>query len=229
MEARRSSWWWSSRNERQRPTSEFMPVSLLTPIAGSLHVTEGQAGKAIAVSGLFAVFTSLVISSATRGIDRRHVLLALTLAMIASGLMVAFAPNAEIFMLGRALIGVVIGGFWSMSATTVMRLVPEDQIARALGFFNGGNALATTIAAPVGSFLGQYIGWRGTFFCVVPLASLTLAWQFVTLRSMPSARGPRAGTASSGSFAGGRSNLECSPSRSSSWANLPCSPTCARF
>jgi predicted MFS family arabinose efflux permease len=174
--------------------SEFMPVSLLTPIASGLHITEGQAGQAIAVSGLFAVLTSLVISPATRGIDRRQVLLALTSVMIASGLIVAFAPNAEIFMLGRALIGVVIGGFWSMSAATVMRLVPEDQVARALGFLNGGNALATTIAAPVGSFLGQYVGWRGAFFCVVPLAALTLAWQFLTLPSMPSARGPRAGS-----------------------------------
>jgi predicted MFS family arabinose efflux permease len=145
-----------------------MPVSLLTPIASGLHMTEGQAGQAIAVSGLFAVLTSLAISSATRGIDRRIVLLTLTLLMMASGLMVAFAPNAMVFMAGRALIGVVIGGFWSMSAATVMRLVPEDQVARALGILNGGNALATTIAAPMGSFLGQYIGWRGAFFCVVP-------------------------------------------------------------
>jgi predicted MFS family arabinose efflux permease len=173
--------------------SEFMPVSLLTPIATSLHVTEGGAGQAIAVSGLFAVLTSLVVSSATRGVNRRNVLLALTLMMIASGLMVAFAPNATVFMVGRALIGVVIGGFWSMSAATVMRLVPEDQVARALGVLNGGNALATTIAAPVGSFLGQYVGWRGAFFCVVPLAALTLAWQFLTLPSMPSERGAGSG------------------------------------
>ncbi len=174
--------------------SEFMPVSLLTPIASGLDMTEGHAGQAIAVSGLFAVLTSLVISSVTRGIDRRIVLLTLTLLMMVSGLMVAFAPNALVFMAGRALIGVVIGGFWSMSAATVMRLVPEDQVARALGNLNGGNALATTIAAPVGSFLGQYIGWRGAFFCVVPLAALTLAWQFVTLPPMPSERGPRAGS-----------------------------------
>src|SRR4051812_35800010 len=158
--------------------SEFMPVSLLTPIAADLHVTEGHAGQAIAVSGLFALLTSLVISSATRGIDRRKVLLTLTVVMMASGLIVAFAPNAMVFMAGRALIGVVIGGFWSMSAAMVMRLVPKDQVAQALGVLNGGNALATTIAAPLGSFLGQYIGWRGAFFCVVPLAVLTLVWQF---------------------------------------------------
>src|SRR6059058_252738 len=62
--------------------SEFMPVSLLTPIAADLHVTEGQAGQAIAVSGVFAVLTSLGISPATHGIDRRGVLLALTLLML---------------------------------------------------------------------------------------------------------------------------------------------------
>src|SRR3954454_25196193 len=92
--------------------SEFMPVSLLTPIASGLHMTEGQAGQAIAVSGVFAVLTSLAISSATRGIDRRTVLLGLTSLMIVSGLMVALAPNGLVFMAGRAMIGAVIGGFW---------------------------------------------------------------------------------------------------------------------
>src|SRR4051794_38642226 len=173
--------------------SEFMPVSLLTPIAADLHMTEGHAGQAIAVSGIFAVLTSLVISSATRGIDRRTVLLSLTLLMMASGLMVAFAPNAAVFMAGRALVGIVIGGFWSMSAATVMRLVPEAQVPRALGMLNGGNALATTVAAPLGSFLGQYIGWRGAFFSLVPLAALTFAWLFATLPAMPSDNVPHGG------------------------------------
>jgi predicted MFS family arabinose efflux permease len=174
--------------------SEFMPISLLTPIASDLRVTEGGAGQAIAISGIFALLTSLGISPATRGIDRRTVLLGLTLLMMASGVMVAFAPNAGVFMAGRALVGIVIGGFWSMSAATVMRLVPEADVPRALGVLNGGNALATTVAAPLGSFLGQYIGWRGAFFCVVPLGAVTLAWLFASLPSMPSERGPRGGS-----------------------------------
>src|ERR1700709_1855628 len=149
--------------------SEFMPVSLLTPIASDLHVTEGQAGQAIAVSGAFAVLTSLFISSVAGGLDRKHLLLGLTGVMAASGTIVAAAPNYLIFMIGRALIGVVIGGFWSMSAATAMRLVPDHQVPRALAIFNGGNALATVVAAPLGSFLGSIIGWRGAFFCVVPI------------------------------------------------------------
>jgi predicted MFS family arabinose efflux permease len=169
--------------------SEFMPISLLTPIAADLGTTEGRAGQAIAVSGAFAVVTSLGIASATRGIDRRLVLLSLTVLMIVSGAMVALAPNAAVFMAGRAIVGVVIGGFWSMSAATIMRLVPERDVPGALGVLNGGNALATTVAAPLGSFLGQHVGWRSAFFALVPLAALTLGWLFVSLPSMPARRG----------------------------------------
>jgi predicted MFS family arabinose efflux permease len=113
-------------------------------------------------------------------------LLWLTGLTLVSGVIVAFAPNYPVFMAGRALVGITIGGFWSLSAATMIRLVPITDVPRALAVLNGGNALATTIAAPLGSFLGQYIGWRGAFFCVVPVAALTFVWQFLTLPRMPS-------------------------------------------
>lgn len=116
--------------------------------------------------------------------DRKLLLLLLTLVMAVSGTIVAVAPNYPLFMLGRALIGVVIGGFWSMSAAIAIRLVPEVQVPKALGIFNAGNALATVIAAPLGSFLGAIIGWRGAFFVVVPIALLVLTWQWISLPSM---------------------------------------------
>jgi predicted MFS family arabinose efflux permease len=168
--------------------SEFMPVSLLTPVAADLGMSEGQAGQAISVSGIFAVVTSLFVSAAVGRLDRRKVLLGFTLLMVGSGAIVAFAPNYAVLMLGRALLGVAIGGFWSMSTATVMRLVPPGEVPRALAILNGGNVLAATIAAPLGSFLGAYIGWRGAFFCVVPLAALTFMWLSLTLPPMPATR-----------------------------------------
>src|SRR5258707_5591092 len=165
--------------------SEFMPVSLLSPIAHDLGLTKGQAGQAIAVSGIFAVLTSLLITVIIGRLDRRIVLIALTSLMAFSGTMVSFAPNYEILMVGRALIGVAIGGFWSMSAATIMRLVPEQSVPRGLAIIYGGNALASAIAAPLGSFMGGLVGWRGAFFCVVPLAVVTLVWQCLTLPRLP--------------------------------------------
>jgi predicted MFS family arabinose efflux permease len=164
--------------------SEFMPVSLLTPLAADLGVTEGLAGYGIAISGAFAVLTSLSISRLAGTIDRRTLLLTLTALMAVSGLVVALAPNYPVYMVGRALIGVVIGGFWSLSAATAMRLVPAAEVPRALAIFNGGNALATVVAAPLGSYLGGMIGWRGAFLCLLPVAAVALAWQWVCLPSM---------------------------------------------
>ena len=73
--------------------SEFMPVSLLTPLAADLRVSEGLAGYGIAISGAFAVLTSLSISRVAGSINRRTLLLTLTALMAVSGLVVALAPN----------------------------------------------------------------------------------------------------------------------------------------
>lgn len=176
--------------------SEFLPVSLLTPIADDLSVTEGMAGQGIAISGAFAVLTSLFISSLAGSLNRKTLLLGLTAAMGVSGAIVALAPNYSVYMLGRALIGVVIGGFWSMSAAMAMRLVPSRDVPRALALVNGGNALATVVAAPLGAWLGIVIGWRGAFLCLVPIALLALAWQWKALPSMQAAaRAPGLGNA----------------------------------
>jgi predicted MFS family arabinose efflux permease len=176
-------------------SSEFLPISLLTPIANDLHITEGHAGQTISISGFFALVTSLFISSIIGVSDRKRVVLLFTALMIASGAMVAFAPNAPVMMIGRALLGVAVGGFWSISAAIIMRLVPKDSVPKALAILNGGNAVASTLAAPIGSLLGSLIGWRGAFFCVVPLAAIAFIWLWRCLPGLPAEKesaGPKA-------------------------------------
>ncbi len=168
--------------------SEFMPVSLLTPMAQTMHVTEGMAGQGIAISGAFAVVTSLFISVLAGTLNRKTLLLGLTCIMAISGAVIAMAPNYLTYMAGRSLIGIVVGGFWSMSAATAMRLVPVHRVPLALAIFNSGNALATVVAAPLGSWLGSVVGWRGAFFCLVPVAIIAFVWQLLSLPSIPVTR-----------------------------------------
>lgn len=164
--------------------SEFMPVSLLTPIARDLGVTEGLAGQGIAISGALAVLTSLTISTLAGNMNRKHLLLGMTVLMAMSGMIIALASSYLVYMAGRALIGIAIGGFWTLSAATAIRLVPQHQVSRALAIFNGGNALATVVAAPLGSYLGATIGWRGSFWCLVPVALVAFIWQCFSLPGM---------------------------------------------
>ena len=164
--------------------AEFMPVSLLTPIAHDLRATEGMAGQAISISGLFAVVTSLLIATVAGRYNRRHVLLGLTGVMLASLILIAVAPNFLVLMIARALLGVVVGGFWSLATATVMRLVPEETVPKALGIIYTGLAVATAFAAPIGSYVGGIIGWRGVFWALTPFVVVTLIWQWLSLPSM---------------------------------------------
>ncbi len=144
--------------------SEFMPVSLLTPIAGDLHITEGLAGQGIALSGALAVLTSLTISRLTGSLDRKWLLLGLTALMAASGVIIALASSFPVYMLGRALIGIVIGGFWSMSAATAIRLVPQRQVPRALAILTAATRWPPLWQRRWAVYLGATVGWRGAFY-----------------------------------------------------------------
>ncbi|EPC4027992.1 MFS transporter [Aeromonas salmonicida] len=170
--------------------AEFMPVSLLTPIATDLGASNGMAGLAISISGLFAVPTSLLIAPLSYRLDRRHVLMGLAALMLTSLVVIALSPNFAVLMVARALLGVVIGGFWALATATIMRLVSSQSVPKALGIMYTGNAVATAFAAPIGSYLGGLIGWRGVFWLLVPLVMINLLWMALCLPSMRSQARP---------------------------------------
>jgi predicted MFS family arabinose efflux permease len=165
--------------------SEFMPVSLLTPMAEGLGAPVGQTGQAISVSGLFAVAASMVITTAAGRLNRKWVLVGMTAAMLLSLILVAAAPNFAVLMIGRALLGICIGGFWALATSVIMRLVPASDVPRALALMYGGQAIAAAFAAPIGSYLGGLLGWREVFWALTPLVAVNLAWLVMALPSLP--------------------------------------------
>lgn len=167
---------------------EFMPVSLLTPIAQDLSITEGQAGLAITVSGFFAVITSLVGNRLLGRLDRKKVVLLYTSVLTVSSLIVALAPSYLILLTGRAMVGIAIGGFWSLSTAILARLASGPDLPKAIALLQGGTAMAIVAAAPLGSFLGSLIGWRNTFLVTVPIGLVALVWQITTLPQMRPAK-----------------------------------------
>jgi predicted MFS family arabinose efflux permease len=99
------------------------------------------------------VVASLLIATVAGRYNRRHVLLGLTGVMLASLILIAVAPNFLVLMIARALLGVVVGGFWSLSTATVMRLVPEETVPKALGIIYTGLAVASALLHPSGATL----------------------------------------------------------------------------
>lgn len=165
--------------------SEFMPVSLLTPMAAGLGASEGQTGQAISVSGLFAIAASMTITTMAGRLNRKWVLVALTGFMLLSLVLVAAAPNFAVMMAGRALLGICVGGFWALATAIIMRLVPAQDVSRALALMYGGQAVAAAFAAPIGAYLGDLFGWREVFWAMTPVVAINLVWHVIALPSLP--------------------------------------------
>jgi predicted MFS family arabinose efflux permease len=165
--------------------AELLPVSLLTPMAKELGITEGLAGQSISATAIIGLFSSLFSAAATRHIDRRKVVLSFSVLLVLSNLMVAFAPNYLILLSGRLLLGLALGGFWAMAAAIAMRLVPQSLVPRAFSIIFGAVAVATALAAPLGSYLGGILGWRGTFMVASGVGVIAFVWQYKAMPAVP--------------------------------------------
>lgn len=144
-------------------TAEYLPASLLTPMALDLGVSEALAGQAVTVTAVVALFAGLLVPGLTRALDRRVVLLAFSTLMVASNLLVAMSSSLAVLLAMRILLGVALGGFWSMAAAVAMRLVSPALLPRALSIIFSGIAVGTVVAVPLGSYLGGRYGWRSAF------------------------------------------------------------------
>jgi predicted MFS family arabinose efflux permease len=164
---------------------EFMPATLLTPIARDLGVTDGRIGMAIAASALFAVLTSLSGAALLARWDRRGVVAGYTVVLTGSSVALALAPDFATFLAGRILVGIAVGGFWSLAVALMARLAAPADLARAIAALQVGTAIAFVTAPSLGSYLGAWIGWRGTFWLTVPIGCAALVWQMAVMPSLP--------------------------------------------
>jgi predicted MFS family arabinose efflux permease len=175
-------------------TAEFLPASLLTPMASGLGISEALAGQAVTVTAIVALFAGLLAAVVTRGLDRRYVLMGFSTLLIASDLLVAAAPDLPLLLLARVLLGIALGGFWSMATAIAIRLVPPAMVPRALSLMFSGVSVAAIVAVPLGSYLGGLYGWRTVFLLAAVLGVATLLFQMAALPRLTHIGSPGLGT-----------------------------------
>ncbi|AZO66095.1 MFS transporter [Mesorhizobium mediterraneum] len=168
-------------------TAEFLPASLLTPLAQDLGVTEGTAGQAVTATAVVGAIAAPTMAIITKRLDRRLVMWGLTVLLILSNLVAAFASSLPVLLIARIMLGISLGGFWSMSAAMAMRLVPMRLMPRAMSIILTGVSVATVCAAPVGAYVGDIWGWRTAFMIAAVVGALALLVQIATLPKLPPA------------------------------------------
>ena len=166
-------------------TTEFLPVGLLPSIAAELKVTEGMAGMMVTIPGIVAAFAAILVTIGVGKTDRRYVIWGLTATLIVSNLMVALSDSFIVILIGRALLGIGVGGFWAIGGALGNRLVPPEYATRATSIIFAGISLGTVAGVPAGALIGELVGWRVAFHAAGAVAVLVLLTQMWLLPRLP--------------------------------------------
>ncbi|HEV2511090.1 MFS transporter [Bosea sp. (in: a-proteobacteria)] len=175
-------------------SAEFLPASVLTSIAADLSISVGAAGQTVTVTSLVGVAAAIFTPIVTSRFDRRLVLWSLLSLLALSSLVTALANGFLMLLAARFLLGLALGGFWSMAPALTLRLVPAQSVPRALALISAGVSAAFIGGGPLGAYLDSLIGWRAVFGLSAALAGVALLALLATMPSLPPQAAPRLGT-----------------------------------
>ncbi|WP_051532943.1 MFS transporter [Arthrobacter sp. 9MFCol3.1] len=153
-------------------TTEYIVAGLLQEFAGDLHVSLAHTGLLITAFAIGMIVGSPVMALATLRLQRRATLVLALLVFAAGHIVAALSSDFVAVLIARAVTALAAGAFWSAASVVATHAAGPANSARALGVMMSGVGLATVAGVPLGSFAGQLVGWRGTFWALAALAVL---------------------------------------------------------
>jgi DHA1 family inner membrane transport protein len=163
-------------------TTEFVIMGLLPDVAQSLNVSVPRAGMLITGYALGVALGSPILSLATNWVSRKRALEILMGIFIIGNILCALASSYTMLMLARVFTSFAHGSFFGIGAVVAASLVPDAKRAGAIALMFTGLALANVLGVPLGTFIGQTMGWRTTF---VVVAGLGVASIFAVILLVP--------------------------------------------
>lgn len=155
-------------------TTEFVIVGLIPTIAADLHVSLPSAGLLVSLYALGVAVGAPVLTALTGRVPRKALLVALMLLFTVGNLIAWMAPGYGSLIVARVLTGLAHGVFFSIGSIIATSVVPKDKAASAIAIMFTGLTVALVTGVPLGTFIGQHLGWRATFLAVAALGVIAL-------------------------------------------------------
>ncbi|WP_040950923.1 MFS transporter [Gorillibacterium massiliense] len=153
-------------------TTEFISVGLLPLIAADFHISVTTTGLTVTLYALGVTFGAPVLTSLTSRISRKTLLLWIMVVFIAGNALAAAASGITVLLMARIISALAHGVFMSIGSTIAADLVPEHRRASAIAIMFSGLTIATVTGVPLGTFIGQQMGWRVAFIAITGVGIL---------------------------------------------------------
>jgi len=155
-------------------TAELMIVGILNPIADSLRVSVGTAGQLVTGYALGIAIGSPILTALTNKLGRRAVVIVAVIIYVLSSATVLLTTSYDLFLVARILAGVMHGVIIGSSFSIATQVVPAQKRGQAIGIVFGGLSVATVLGVPLGTLVGQLLGWQAAFIAVVVMGAVAL-------------------------------------------------------
>lgn len=167
-------------------TSEFIPIGLLTDIAGDFSITEAKAGLLITIYAWVVAIASLPLMMAFSKTENKKLLLSIVALFTASHIMSGFSTSYVMLMISRIGVACAHSIFWSMVTPLAVRLAPGGNRSAALSMIVTGSSVAMIVGLPLGRAVGLMVGWRATFHLIGAISAVILLILALVLPKTPS-------------------------------------------
>lgn len=168
-------------------SSEFMPIALLTDIAGTFSLTEAEAGMLIVWYAWAVMILSLPLMVLASSMEMKKLLLLVVVLFGLCQMLSASAGSFEVLMAARIGVAATHAIFWSITPPLAVRIVSESHRALALSTVVTGTSIAMIFGLPIGRMLGLLMGWRMPFACVGITSFLVCLYLFFVFPKIPAA------------------------------------------
>ncbi|TDW72050.1 DHA1 family inner membrane transport protein [Curtobacterium sp. PhB25] len=170
--------------------TEFVITGLLPEVAADYGVTETTAGWLVTGYALAVIVGALGLTAATTRLPRKPVLLGLLVLFITGNTLSAIAPTYEVMMSGRVIAALCHGAFFGIGSVVAANMVERSKRASAVALMFTGLTASNVLGVPFGTFLGQALGWRSTFWAIVAIGVVALVGVLVLVPAVRQAETP---------------------------------------
>ncbi|MCA1175040.1 MULTISPECIES: MFS transporter [unclassified Pantoea] len=154
--------------------TEALPAGLLAPMAQDLRVSVAAAGQSVSTYAIGSFLAAIPLMAMLQGVPRRRLLLLALVGFTLANAATALASSYPLMLVSRVLAGIAAGLLWALLAGYAAAMVPPEQKGKAIAIAMAGTPLALAFGVPLGTLVGNVIGWRLSFAALSGLSLLLM-------------------------------------------------------